>query len=311
MCAHMRPRTDDEAHGEHAAPWSRDRTTGRVLDLLGELNWNVARVADVGAGRGRFSATLSELFRSRGRNPEEAVYPTDVRPDAFELEGLRCHPIRSDGRLPFPDGFLHATVSLEVIEHVQDPFAFLRELVRVTRPGGRVVVTTPNVLHTSSRLRNLLWGFPTHFDPLPLADSEHRFLSGHIQPISPYFLGYAAAQAGLEEVELVTDRPQGLAVVWTLLLAPLLLAGRLVHQTRIARTQPELFAANRRLLDGQSSWDLLTGRTTILVGRRPAPETARREIVPSPPSRAGTRPGDARSSRARSARGSSGVRSGR
>jgi hypothetical protein len=43
-------------------------------------------------------------------------------------------------------------LAIETIEHVENPRAFFRELVRVTEPGGWVVVTTPNNLSFLSKL---------------------------------------------------------------------------------------------------------------------------------------------------------------
>src|SRR5206468_904326 len=50
-----------------------------------------------------------------------------------------------DGRkLPFTDQFFDSVGALNVLEHVEQPEDFLRELVRVTRVGGRLVVSSPN-----------------------------------------------------------------------------------------------------------------------------------------------------------------------
>ncbi len=50
-----------------------------------------------------------------------------------------------DGRkLPFPDNHFDSVGSLNVLEHVDEPEAFLADLVRVTKPGGKVVVSSPN-----------------------------------------------------------------------------------------------------------------------------------------------------------------------
>jgi SAM-dependent methyltransferase len=50
-----------------------------------------------------------------------------------------------DGRkLPFGDGFFDAAGALNVLEHVEEPEAFIKELVRVVRIGGRVVISSPN-----------------------------------------------------------------------------------------------------------------------------------------------------------------------
>ena len=51
-----------------------------------------------------------------------------------------------------PDGWADVVTALEVIEHLENPRAFCRELARVAKPGGWVVVTTPNQLSLLSLL---------------------------------------------------------------------------------------------------------------------------------------------------------------
>ncbi|MSP60472.1 MAG: class I SAM-dependent methyltransferase [Myxococcales bacterium] len=57
-----------------------------------------------------------------------------------EARFLACDP----DRLPADDGAFDVVFSTEVIEHVGDPRAWLLELVRVTAPGGLILLSTPN-----------------------------------------------------------------------------------------------------------------------------------------------------------------------
>jgi SAM-dependent methyltransferase len=56
------------------------------------------------------------------------------------------------GRAPYPDAFADVVAAVETIEHLENPRAFARELTRLARPGGWVVVTTPNQLSLLSKL---------------------------------------------------------------------------------------------------------------------------------------------------------------
>jgi 2-polyprenyl-3-methyl-5-hydroxy-6-metoxy-1,4-benzoquinol methylase len=254
-----------------AKAWSSPKTSERAFELLEGLDWKTARILDVGAGRGWFSKVLAERLRTElGLDPREHVFPCDAFPESFEVDELECVRTRPDGTLPFPDASFDAAVSIEVIEHVEDHLAFLREIARVVKPGGRVVVTTPNVLSMASRLRTLLWGFPELYDPLPLSDRDTRRLSGHIHPIAPYFLAHVALRAGLVDPSLHSDRTKRSSAVLTVALAPALGLAQLFHRGRLRRKRPEVLRENRTLIAAQGGWRMLTSRTTILAARAPA-----------------------------------------
>jgi SAM-dependent methyltransferase len=251
-------------------PESAPATNRRVLELLSGLDWQRARVADVGAGTGYLSQALRDLLEARGLDPTERVFPCDLMPEYFRCQRLTCAALSEDGRLPYPDDHFDAVVAIEVIEHIEDQFAFLRELARVAKPGGMVILTTPNVLNANSRVRTLLTGFPLLFDPLPLAHRDPRGLGGHIHPVSPYFLAYAALRAGLENPTFHPDRTKTSGVIWTLLLAPLLLLGRGLLHARMRRKYPNELEQNRALMAALNGWGMLTCRTAVLRAAKPA-----------------------------------------
>jgi len=228
-------------------------------------------VADVGAGRGHFSHVLGEALRhEKGLDVRQHVFPCDPFPASFEYEELECKAAEPGAPLPYEDDTFDAVVSIEVIEHVEDQFHFMRELARIAKPGGKVVITTPNVSNLNSRVRSMLWGFPSLFDPLPIHDQDIRFLSGHIHPINPYFLVYDALRVGLEEPTLHGDRTKRSAAAWTVLLGPLIVVSRLWHTFRLRRKRPQLLRENSRALAALNGWKMLTSRTAILEARKPA-----------------------------------------
>jgi SAM-dependent methyltransferase len=100
-----------------------------------------ARILDIGCGIG----TYVKRFRAFS----DEVYGVDVEPDRVE-EASRSLPnisLAPGEALPFPDGFFDLVFSNEVIEHVADDRRTAVEAVRVTRPGGAIVLFAPNRLY--------------------------------------------------------------------------------------------------------------------------------------------------------------------
>jgi 2-polyprenyl-3-methyl-5-hydroxy-6-metoxy-1,4-benzoquinol methylase len=60
------------------------------------------------------------------------------------------------GKVPLADESANIVCSAEVIEHLENPRAFVRELVRLTKPGGLIIITTPNQLSILSKLTLIL-----------------------------------------------------------------------------------------------------------------------------------------------------------
>jgi SAM-dependent methyltransferase len=96
-----------------------------------------ARILDAGCGSG---AVLDELARLGD------VAGVDVSPIAVERARARGHLEvlwANVDRLPWPDGSFDLVTCLDVLEHTPDDVSVLKELHRVTRPGGHVLLTVP------------------------------------------------------------------------------------------------------------------------------------------------------------------------
>ena len=82
----------------------------------------------------------------------------DIDPRAVDLAALlhgtaiaRADVVIPGAPLPYANGSYDAVVSMDVIEHVVDPLPWLREALRVLRPGGTLFLTTPNYASLSLR----------------------------------------------------------------------------------------------------------------------------------------------------------------
>jgi SAM-dependent methyltransferase len=66
-------------------------------------------------------------------------------------------------RLPFPSNYFDLLIFTETIEHLINPYDALAEIYRVTKPHGKLILTTPNLLRTQNYVK-LLLGQNIYFD---------------------------------------------------------------------------------------------------------------------------------------------------
>ncbi len=94
---------------------------------------------DVGCGVGNLYAFVKDQV--------DVYEGVDVVQYETYPEGIPFHQLDLDsGRALLHDNYADFVVAVETIEHLENPRAFVRELVRLCRPGGTVIVTTPNQL---------------------------------------------------------------------------------------------------------------------------------------------------------------------
>jgi SAM-dependent methyltransferase len=138
-----------------------------VIELLaGERR---GTLADLGAGDG----TLAERLSEEGFD----VTAVDAIADDFRPVGIEVKTADLNEGIPFADGQFHVVVSTEVIEHLENPWFFVRELYRITEPGGVVIISTPNLSNVYVRSWYALTGRLYNF-----LNSAYRNI-GHITPI--------------------------------------------------------------------------------------------------------------------------------
>jgi SAM-dependent methyltransferase len=151
--------------------WLRWDTVERLLPM------SSGRVLDIGAGGGSLGSLLAERYEYVGIEPDPASYAKAVRRLGDRGRVLNCAFEELE-----PDGSFDLVCAFEVLEHVEDDAAAVRQWSRQLRPGGWLVVTVPQG--------------PDRFGP-----GDERM--GHFRRYDPADLTGLMEAAGLHETSAV------------------------------------------------------------------------------------------------------------
>ena len=170
--------------------------TAHTLDLVQRLVPSGSRILDVAGAQGNFTLAMAELGYEVTWNDFRAELADYVR--AKHERGVVYYAPGNALALTFPRPF-DAVVLGEVIEHVAHPDRFLDAISKFVRPGGWIVLTTPN----GGYMRNHLPRFsdcanPEQYEALQFKPNA----DGHIFLLHDDEIARLSSAAGLELREL-------------------------------------------------------------------------------------------------------------
>jgi len=161
------------------------------------------RILDIGfVGKQGFLHTLI-----REKSPASLVIPLDLDTGLVKQLGFKNSVAADALRLPFPDNRFDTVVIAEVIEHVESPFLLLKEIHRVLKEGGKIIITTPSGWNLYKLFRNWLLVFRP-FTPKNVVnymwEGDDRKLEDHVFFFDPLTLCNVLRKVGFEPAGITT-----------------------------------------------------------------------------------------------------------
>ena len=216
-------------------------------------------VVDVPCGTGAFTQRLLEgsyTIRAVDIAPQPAVPAAHTRVTVVVAD--------MDGPLPYRTGSADAVVCIEGIEHIRRPWDFIGECARIVRPGGWMILSTPNISSLRSRWRWFLTGF--HNKAKHPLDEAHPLRRHHINMRGFPELRYMLHTVGFRIEQVTTNRVKPASWLYLPWVPVQWVAARLA--TRKGAKNPEHAAQIREVVAQMTSMPVLLGETLILVARR-------------------------------------------
>jgi SAM-dependent methyltransferase len=146
------------------------------------------RALDAPCGTG----LLSKELEKRGFT----VVGIDADPNPARDAGVRALAGDLEGPLPFEAGGFDVVACLEGLEHVEAQAPLLREFARVLKPGGVLVLSTPNLSGRPSRISLHHKGYARFFRPTPVG-APTPYEHAHRHPVDVVRLDFLLREAGL------------------------------------------------------------------------------------------------------------------
>ena len=205
---------NDAGYGRNVYNVSGLLGTAAARRWLQRCDKSQLKVLDIGCGKAQFLFDVTESLRTQHQATLKRVAVVDlVRAENSRLDLITPKPEffqqSVDGqKLPFPDGSFDFVSCNHVLEHIFETEKFLREIRRVVKPDGLVVISVPNCAAWMNRLAFLFGGTPLGaevgtesvtygFFPRFLQERLKNFEpSGHIRDFTPRSLSDLTAACG-------------------------------------------------------------------------------------------------------------------
>lgn len=106
---------------------------------------NVHKILDVGCGDGLYLNHLAAAFTDKKKVELWGVDFSKYKLAKAKKNGHNVKQCDLEKGLPFKDNHFDVVYAAELIEHLYNPDFFLEECYRVLRPGGKIIISTPNL----------------------------------------------------------------------------------------------------------------------------------------------------------------------
>ncbi|MCK4669639.1 MAG: class I SAM-dependent methyltransferase [Nanoarchaeota archaeon] len=188
----------DKRYSEYRAFDKHKYYIFKIYRIIRRLNrkYRFQKTLDVACADGSFSAKLKKDFGFE-------THGIDISKNAVKSannRGVKAKVHNLEKAIPYPDGSFDLVLASEVIEHLYDTDFFISELKRVLRKGGILILTTPNLVSLTNRVRILFGKYP-NFVP------EYRIPggAGHIRAYTVPILKQQLKEYKLNIISIVTS----------------------------------------------------------------------------------------------------------
>ena len=171
--------------------------------------------------------------------------------------------VNLDQPLPWPDGTFDAVFSTEGIEHLENHFSFLREVSRILKPGGLLVLTTPNITALRSRVRFFGSGFFGR-DSRPLNEASRHPLH-HIGLATFPELRYELHISGFRLMDVAHTHIKPISYLYAIYAPWMWLYTRVAFRKE---KDPSQRARNKEILATLLSPSVLFGECLMLIAKK-------------------------------------------
>jgi SAM-dependent methyltransferase len=214
-----------------------------------------ARILDAPCGSGALAAALAE----RGF----AAVGADLDTEAAAILGPAFSKVNLNDSLPWKERTFDAVFSTEGIEHLENRFSFLREVCRILKPGGILLLTTPNITALRSRVRFFGSGFFGR-DSRPLNEAARHPLH-HIGLATFPELRYELHVSGFRLVEVRHTHIRPISYLYAIYAPWMWLYTRLAFRKE---KDPVQRKRNKEILSTLLSPSVLFGECLLLVAKK-------------------------------------------
>jgi 2-polyprenyl-3-methyl-5-hydroxy-6-metoxy-1,4-benzoquinol methylase len=214
-----------------------------------------ARVLDAPCGSGALTVALAQQgFSATG---------ADLDSEAATLLGPSFTQANLDAALPWPNERFDAVFCTEGIEHLENHFSFLREISRVLKPGGCLILTTPNITALRSRVRFFGSGFFGR-DSRPLNEAVRHPLH-HIGLATFPELRYELHVSGFRLMEVAHTHIKPISYLYSIFAPWMWLYTRIAFRKEKDGAQRE---RNKEILAALFSPSALFGECLLLIAKK-------------------------------------------